>query len=135
MYERAKHYEVNPAVYHRTKASEMTVSSRKLLLSCRTNSSASSRTSPRAKAMPLNLLLAYLAYSLKWLTRKRNRASLLEDELLSDREKVFDDAEKEVEDQATDANGDFRGGAGQQQFDIQERRRRKGVIKRLDMEA
>jgi hypothetical protein len=61
--------------------------------------------------MPLNLLLAYLAYSLKWLTRKRNRASLLEVELLSVRENVFHDAEKEVEGQAADENGDFRGGA------------------------
>jgi hypothetical protein len=68
--------------------------------------------------MPLNLLLAYLVYSLKWLTRKRNRASIPEDELLSDRENVLHDAEKEVEDQSADANGDFRGGAGQQQFDI-----------------
>ena len=83
--------------------------------------------------MPLNLLLAYLAYSPKRLTRKRTRVSLPEDELLSVRENVFHDAEKEVEDQAANANGDFRGGAGQQQFNIQERRR-KGVIKRLDMD-
>jgi hypothetical protein len=77
--------------------------------------------------MPLNLLLAYLAYSLKWMTRKRNRASIPEDELLSDRENVFHDSEKEVEDQSADANGDFRGGEANNNLIYRRRGGEKGL--------
>ena len=64
-------------------------------------------------------------------TRKRKYSSSSVEELLSDRENVFRDAEKGVEERATDEDRDFSGAAAEA-FDIPQRRRSKRIMRMRD---
>jgi hypothetical protein len=65
------------------------------------------------------------------LTRKRKRSSTPMEELSSDRENVFLDAEKEVEERTSDDDRDFRGGVGEG-INTLEIRRSKRILEGLD---